>query len=152
MRISPDEQTYKDFDWYCVDEEGRVGHFASAGFKRLPASVEASAEDLAFLDHFFDGLEAAPEAHELDQHLRAEQRSERYLRSYVAMADRGLFSFDIESYLRPNICYFRVAIPKTPLRFVDLPESVRAILGRTVLKTWSLEECSAIPYADTLTL
>lgn len=152
MRISEDEQTYKDFDWYCVDDQGRVGHFASAGFKRLPPSVEASAEDLSFLDRYFEALRVTPETHKLDEQLSSDQRTERYLRSFVAMADRGLFSFDIESYPRPEVCYFRVAIPATPLRFIDLPDVVKSILGRTVLKGRSFEECSAIPYAETLTL
>ena len=49
MRISDDEQTYKDFDWYCVDGQGQLGHFASAGFKKVPPSVATSAEDLRFL-------------------------------------------------------------------------------------------------------
>lgn len=152
MRISDDEQTYKDFDWYCVDGQGCVGHFASAGFKKLPPSVAASAEELSFLDAFFNQVNSAPDAHELDDQLRPDQRTERYLRSFIAMADRGLYSFDIESYLRPEICYFRVAIPKAPLRFIDLPDPVRLVLGRTALTGHLLERCSAIPYSETLTL
>lgn len=152
MRISEEQQTYRDFDWYCIDDQGRVGHFASAGFKALPLSVAASAEDLSFLTEFFNQLNAIPNSHELDEHLGPEQRSERYLGSFVAMADRGLFSFDIESYLRPEISYFRVAIPKVPLLFRDLPDGVREVLGRTVTTNHSFSHCSAIRYSDTLTL
>lgn len=152
MRISEDEQTCGDFDWYCVDDQGQVGHFTSAGFKRLPPTVEASAEDLNFLDRFFEALVPIPEAHRVDERLARERRSKRYLDSFVSMADRGLFSFDIETYLRPGICYFRVALPLVPLRFVDLPDQVKEVLGRTVLKGRLLEECSEIPYAETLTI
>ena len=116
MRISDDEQNYKDLDWYCVDSEGRIGHFASAGYKRIPPSVAESSEDLNLLNEFFTSLPAAPHAHELDEQLTEQQRSERYLHSFVEMADRGLFSFDIETYPTPETCYFRVAIPKGPLR------------------------------------
>ena len=152
MRISDDEQNYKDLDWYCVDSEGRVGHFASAGFKQIPPSVAESAEDLSFLDEFFSALPAIPDAHDLDKHLNPECRTERYLHSFVAMADRGLFSFDIETYPKPETCYFRVATPKQPLHFADLPAKVREILGRTTLKGNSLEDCSTIPYSATLNL
>jgi hypothetical protein len=50
---------------------------------------------------------------------KGESQEERYLRSFIAMADRGLFSFDIDSYLGPNTAYFRVALPglaSMPLR------------------------------------
>ena len=152
MRISEDEQKYRDFDWYCADVNGHVGHFASAGFKELPSSVSESAEDLAFLNDFFNKLTAVHDGHELDEQLTPERRTERYLHSFVAMADRGLFSFDIESYVRPEVCYFRVAMPKHPLLFSDLPENMRTVLGRTILREHSLAECSAIPYSATLKL
>jgi hypothetical protein len=152
VQISEDEQTYTDFDWFCVDLCGNVGHFTSAGYKAIPSSVARSAEDLRFLTDFFAGLNAAPDAHALDEHLVLECRTGRYLRDFIAMANRGLYSFDIESHLKPGICYFRVALPKSPLRFADLPEGIRAILGRTVLADRSLEECSVVPYSDTLNI
>ena len=150
MRISEGEQNERDFDWYCVDKDGRIGHFASAGFKRIPPSVEESAEDLRLLDEFFKKLSTVPEGHQLDERLTSECRTERYLHSYIAMADRGLFSFDIESHLKAESCYFRVAIPKRPLLFAELPEGVQKVLGRTRLLNYSLQDCSSIPYAATL--
>jgi hypothetical protein len=152
MRISDDEQNYKDLDWYCVDSDGRVGHFTSAGFKRVPRSVSESSADLEFLHQFFSTLPGTPNAHDLDEHLTPQQRSERYLHSFVEMADRGLFSFDIETYPTPDTCYFRVAVPKQPLRFADLPEGVRDVLSRTALKDRSFEQCTKIPYSETLNL
>ena len=152
MRISEDEQTYKDLDWYCVDDEGCVGHFTTAGFKKIPPTVAESAEDLKFLDEFFGQLAPVAEGHVLDEQLTPDMCTERYLQSFVAMADRGLYSFDIETYLNPEICYFRVAIPRTPLLFMNLPGNVRQVLGRTVLKGLSLEGSSTISYAATLSI
>lgn len=77
MRISDDEQNCRDLDWYCVDIQGRVGHFASAGFKQVPQSVAESAEDLASLHEFFSSLPAIPNAHVLDDRLTSEHRTER---------------------------------------------------------------------------
>lgn len=70
----------------------------------------------------------------------------------LTMADRGLFSYDVETYPTPDTHYFRVAIPKQPLRFLDLPTKVRKVLARTTLSSSSLEECSTIPYLTTLNL
>ena len=39
MRITEREQRDTDFDWFCVDEYGNIGHFASAGFKSVPHTV-----------------------------------------------------------------------------------------------------------------
>jgi hypothetical protein len=150
MRITDDEQWNTDFDWFCVDSDGRVGHFASAGFKRLPLSVAESAEDLRFVTEYFDQLSPSMDGHELDRLLAPDKRNERYLRSFVAMANRRLYSFDIESYLEPDCYYFRVAIPKTPLRLHELPDPVREALGRTMLKGQSLAQSSVIPYLTTL--
>lgn len=152
MRISDEEQIYTDFDWFCVDADGHVGHFASAGFKQLPPSVAESAEDLALVNGFFTELSSIADAHELDELLTLEHRTERYLSSFVAMADRGIFSFDIDSYLKPETSYFRVAIPKHPLCFADLPARVQKVLGRTKLRDQLFDRCSSIPYADTLNL
>jgi hypothetical protein len=151
MRISDEEQKYRDFDWHCGDADGRVGHFASSGFKRLPISVADSAEELSFLNDFFTQRVAVHHAHELDEHLTPECRTERYLHSFIAIADRGLFSFD-ESYLRPEICYFRVAIPTQALCLADLPDDVRGVLRRTTLSGYLLAQSSAIPYSATLEL
>lgn len=156
MEIGIQEQEDLDLDWFCVDEAGDLGHFTTAGFKRLPASVARSAEDLKVVTEYFRNA-AAIDGHGIDDGLADEipdpaNRGERYLRSFVAAADRGLFSFDIASYLKPGICYFRVAIPSKSLRFDELPDNIRDIVGRTVLKGKLLRACSRIPYQDTLGL
>jgi hypothetical protein len=150
MRITDEEQNHTDFDWFCVDRDGSIGHFASAGFKSIPPSVSESAEDLQFLIDFFAQLNARSEGHTVDALLPAEKRKERFLRSFTSMANRGLYSFDVESYLKPDSCYYRVAIPNAPIRFHELPEAVRSILGRTVLKGRLLVQTTAIPYSETL--
>jgi hypothetical protein len=150
MRISASEQSDRDFDWYCVDEEDRIGHFTTAGFKLLPRSVADCGEDLNFLDNFFRALDGATDGHELDPRLTSEQRIERYLRDFIAMADRGLYSFDIETYGAPDISYFRVAIPKQPLNLPELPDKVREVLERTRLNGHALRTTADIPYVLTL--
>ena len=97
MEISEEEQQTRDFDWYAVDEEGFLAHFTSAGFKRLPASVVADAEGLEVVDNYFQRA-LVKGGHKLAQHLavrlhgewKGEPNEARYLRAFVAMADRGL--------------------------------------------------------------
>lgn len=151
MRITPDEQQSLDVNWLCVDRDGLIAHFASASFKSIPQSVAESAEDLEYLTSFFTKLPPLSAGHELDANLPPKCRSARYLQSFVSMARRGLFCFDIDSYLKPEICYFRVALP-APLRFPDLPADVRKILGRTEAKQVSFANNATIPYSATLQL
>ena len=68
------------------------------------------------------------------------------------MADRGLFSFDIESYLRPGIAYFRVALPEAPLAIDELPPNIVKIISRTVLTGVRLRYQSQVFYDATLTM
>src|ERR1700689_1365386 len=102
MRIEETAQLTTDFDWFGVDEEGFVAHFTSAGFKRIPTTVSESAEDLGLVTDYFRNEAPVRGPHCVDEELPAlrpdwqgEQNESRYLESFVAMADRGLFSFDI---------------------------------------------------------
>ena len=150
MRISEEDQISTDFDWFCVDQSGHVGHFASAGFKSIPSSVARSGEDLKAVTDFLKRLPARPGAHQIEGYLGPDQKSERYLRSFIAMADRGLYSFDIGSYLSPDIHYFRVASPREPLKANELPRMIREILSRTVLRDTSLSRSTRVSYMETL--
>jgi hypothetical protein len=157
LEIGLQEQQDIDFDWFCVDEAGEIGHFTTAGFKRLPESVSRSAEDLELVAKYFKDELCGGRGFQVDPLLAdaipdAKNRGERYLRSFVAMAERGLFSFDIDSYLKPGISYFRVACPVTALKFDDLPPPIQQIVGRTVLKRHLLRSSSSVPYEETLSM
>jgi hypothetical protein len=152
MESERQEQIIIDFDWFCVDDAGEIGHFATAGYKSLPRSVASSAEDLRLVNDYF--LKEAPilGIHLVDGDLEKEMPGfgKRYLRSYIAMAARGVYSYDIPSHLEPGISYFRVVSPEAPVRMEDLPDRVRTIVARTVLHGRLLRSCSRIPYEDTL--
>jgi hypothetical protein len=157
MKIEETEQLTTDFDWFGVDEEGFVAHFASAGFKRIPASVSESSEDLGLVSNYFKTEAPVRGAHWVDEdslRLRPDWKGERnegrYLRSFAGMADRGLFSFDIDSYLKPGIAYFRVAHPLSPLELEQLPEPIRRIISRTRLAGVRLRNQSLISYEATI--
>jgi hypothetical protein len=159
MEIPFDKQAGTDFDWFGVDEGGLIGHFTTAGFKQLPPSCASNAEDLKHVTNYFDKIAPVRGSHVVDKKSltaalqrgwTGEENEQRYLGSFVSMADKGLFSFDIESYLRPGIVYFRVASPDMPLTISDLPEDIRKIISRTVLRGIQLRNQSRVAYEATL--
>jgi len=157
MIIELDEQEARDFDWFGVDADGHLAHFTTAGFKRLPASVSESAEDLESVTDYFDKNAPIRGAHRVDSESVArfkewhgEENESRYLASFISMADRGLYSFDIDTYVRPGIAYCRIAIPESPLLLSDLPNEVREIVERTKILSNCFADCSRIDYESTL--
>jgi hypothetical protein len=66
------------------------------------------------------------------------------------VADRGLYSYHIETYVQPMTAYFCVAIPTCPLSIKDLPQAVHVIVRRTVLKGVRLKAAPRIEYGSTL--
>lgn len=158
MRIAITEQESTDFDWFGVDADGFVAHFASGAFKYLPRSVERSAEDLKLVTDFF-GRATSRGGHSVDPVVstevpdwQGEEKEGRYLRSFVTMADKGLFSFDIGPQAEPGIAYFRVAAPEHPIKIGHLPENIRKVIARTSLTGVRLREQDKIPYEATLSL
>jgi hypothetical protein len=56
VRIDETEQEVTVFDWFAVDEEGSVAHFATAGFKRLPATIHVQQKTSPLSLIFFSEL------------------------------------------------------------------------------------------------
>jgi hypothetical protein len=157
VRIDEVEQESTDFDWFAVDEQGHLAHFATAGFKHLPATVTLSAEDLAVVTDYFHNRAPIFSGHQVNPDIgcdrsdwKGEAAEARYLSSFVEMAGRGLYSYDIETYVKPMTAYFCVAIPTRPLSIEDLPQEVRVIVRNTVLAGVQLQAIPRIEYGSTL--
>ena len=67
MGIPLDKQAGTDFDWFGIDEEGFIGHFTTAGFKRLPSSVAHCAEDLKRISDYFEHIAPVRGSHNVDE-------------------------------------------------------------------------------------
>jgi hypothetical protein len=156
MEIPFDKQEGTDFDWFGVDEEHLIAHFTTAGFKRLPPSVASSEPDLKIVTDYFENRAPATGTHRTDiasltDALGTKGAQERAnLESWLAMADRGLFSFDIEPYVSLRSTYFRVAVPEVPLTILELPSEVRKIVSRTLLREVHLKVQDRVSYEETL--
>jgi hypothetical protein len=80
---------------------------------------------------------------------KGEKNETRYLESFVAMANKGLYSYDIETYERSGLAYFRVATPSSPINLNELPEDIRRVVARTHLDL-RLARCRTVDYQATL--
>jgi hypothetical protein len=157
--IPESEQQERDFDWFGVDEDGCIGHFTTAGFKLLPKSVSANANDLQKVTHYFEekapsgtGCNVSKDLEKEIGHFKNMNERAPYLFDFCEMANKGLYSFDIDTYVKPSLAYFCVAVPNLPLKLESLPPNIRAIISRTFLKGIRFAEISRIDYEFTLNL
>ena len=98
MTISDIDEATTDYDWFAVDDEEMIGHFATGGCGIMPRSVAASAEDSKTITDFFQKDAVAGTAIlllsptlGLHKQFKSDAERERYLRSYLAMALCGYF-------------------------------------------------------------
>jgi hypothetical protein len=140
MEVSDLEQETQDLDWFALDEEGTIGHFATGGSGKLPRSVAASRDNMNMLTEFFRTHFAnftTPIINpKLGLHvsLKDEDAKEKYLQDYLNMASRGLYSYDCLLTGKKPTGYFLVAQPTTPLQLTLLPREIRSLLEMTVLQ------------------
>lgn len=133
--IPYDEETTRDWDWFAVDEDGNIAHFATAGFRRLPVSVRSDWERAEELIRYFESLPAyseyvvCPEFWSSEKAPKTEVDGERYFRYFVKMARAGLFSYD--TVLRVPGDYFAVTAPTNPLKLGMLPAPIQEYLAKT---------------------
>jgi len=156
ISVNEDEQMWTDFDWFAMDFASHIGHFTTGGFKKIPATVSCSADDLRTITAYFAELRSKSD-YSISDHLdrfvtdwKGAHRESRYLKSFVRNARTGLFSYDIETYIKPDSQYFQVASPVTPLSVSDLPESIQAIIRRTSSPQRLFSSSPTIPYEETI--
>lgn len=130
IKISPEEERERDWDWYAVDPLGCICHFTTAGLRTLPPNVKRDREGALRLIAFFEGLPPTSRAEvssseRVKKGLAEARDKERFLRSFVAAASRGLYSYDTDMIVAE---YFLVAAPKVPLRFDALPKEIQHLL------------------------
>ena len=112
-----------EFDWYATDSEGHLALFSSAGSALVPALALEGAADVGLLDEYFQV--ASPMRSDWEQ-----------------FAALGLFVYDCGSM--HDDTYRRVAVPATPLRHSDLPESLARAIGRVCFADMRFAETPTI--------
>jgi hypothetical protein len=135
MEINTEEMFSTDWDWFAVDQEGRLAHFASGGYRNLPKTVRSSKEDLDLLLEYFSGLEVRVRPL-VEQHFNekvAPDGAQLDWSSFIEMAGRGLYSYDTEMTPGATGNYLLVVRPPMPLTLGQLPPDIQSILRRTTL-------------------
>lgn len=138
-----------DIDWFALDQQDNVLHFASGG-GGVPKTIKEGAADNEYLRSFLIGLPKLNDGIKLSQDLskfvafKSEESRNAYLNDFLLMASVGLFSFDKSFLGQPSDNrYHLVCIPAKRLSFESLPPDVRNILKRTRIAI-KAEEVSSI--------
>jgi hypothetical protein len=131
MVISEIDQEVSDFNWFAVDCNGYLIHFASIG-NRLPPSVSASKENLELLESYFMSLPILFTEVDIFPHLATAAVS--YSQLYLEYACRGLFSYEAIIPAGPmGTTHKLVARPPHTLTLADLPDEIAKIISKTQL-------------------
>jgi len=124
-----------DLDWFAIDENNNVIHFASGGGK-LPQIIRESVEEDRSLRMFVRSLPQISGvilSKDLSNYvdLGDQKGREAYLHDFTNMARRGLFSFD-KTYPGKQVShlYHLVCIPDKRLVLKDLPVEIQNKLKR----------------------
>jgi hypothetical protein len=148
--IADDEMFATDFDWFAVDRDGCIGHFTTAGLRRLPESVRISRPRLERLREYFECCPSVGRSI-LTAGLEKERgfggRPLNWM-SFLDMAARGLYSYDTELVHEFGL-YYRAATPEKPIHLNDLPAEIAEALSATALEI-CFRESERIEEAQTL--
>ena len=133
-RIRPEECAALDVEWYAVDSQGNIAVFCSAGEGSLPEFVCEDAGRTDVLAEYFAGREITSGSVLL---VHRPARAAQVAREF---SGRGLYYFDADDGTGAEVCalrtyYTKQAYPQKPLRYGQLPEHIRQLLGRQVLQT-----------------
>jgi hypothetical protein len=156
MRIGNDEEFSKDWDWFAADLEDHIGHFTSAGMRRLPRSVKDNASAAELVANFFGTVAPKSSTYFIRDDVEAdaggwktEGARDWYLKSFAEMASKGMFSYNTQLGYSPDTKYYLVATPDRPLLLVELPPEIRKIVARTRAPI-SFQRTNDLPEDETL--
>lgn len=133
-------QSTLDIDWFGVDDDGNIAHFASGG-GGLPDTVAAFKEDTEEVGVFFrNNLPTISETQMSNfilekLSLKTQAEANRYLHDFITMSSKGLFSYDksgLGDFL--NRDYQLIMMPERKINIDDLPISIGTIIRRTKFK------------------
>lgn len=137
MEYTAEMQSTLDIDWFAIDANDVLIHFASGGGP-LPLSISAHKEDTVKLSRYFRECPFNNQVIHINQKLsdfvflKSEQAKERYLSDFLSMSKRGIYSFDKTN--PGNFAYRRfhlVSFPEASLQINVLSQDIVKILKRT---------------------
>ncbi|WP_397458929.1 hypothetical protein AB3464_03125 [Pseudomonas asplenii] len=137
--MSDDFLSYHDLDWFASNSEGFVFHFSTGGRGSVLLEVRSSLYNYEALYEYFESLPESFDAEVVgSRHSRFNDdgQRERYLKSFVAMAKKGLFSYDadLDGEVGDSGGYVLIVKPDIGIRYLDLPDSIKDMICILPLK------------------
>lgn len=121
-----DDFLENDLDWFLSGQDGFLAHFATGGKSPVPEKIRESIDNYELVYDYFYSLEPLSDVEVIEYNLPdfsdEEQRS-RYLKSFIEMSRKGLFSYDYR-----NDKYKLISKPLYPLRYSVLPDDIKRII------------------------
>ena len=135
-----DEEFLKsnDLDWFSAYQDGYIAHFATGGKGIVPESVKSSTENYEAIYDYFYSIDKTSEIEIIGDNLPSfsnEDQRARYLKSFIDMAERGLFSHDVKD----DCTYKLIAKPKKGISYKGAPEKIKVILHTLPASVLSLD-------------
>ena len=126
MMYMDDDFLENDLDWFLSGQDGFLAHFATGGKSPVPEKIRESIDNYELVYDYFYSLEPLSDVEVIEYNLPdfsdEEQRS-RYLKSFIEMSRKGLFSYDYR-----NDKYKLISKPLYPLRYSVLPDDIKRII------------------------
>lgn len=126
MMYMDDDFLENDLDWFLSGQDGFLAHFATGGKGPIPEKIRESIDNYELIYDYFYSLEPLSDVEVIEYNLPdfsdEEQRS-RYLKSFIEMSRKGLFSYDYR-----NDEYKLISKPLYPLRYSVLPDDIKGVI------------------------
>lgn len=128
MKMTDEFISTTDLDWFAAFYNGDLAHFSSGGTISVPKKVVDSIKNYEELYDYFFSLKKRCNFEIIEKNLPEfinQIKREQYLRSYIDMASKGIFSYDVNYEYNS---YFLVAKPLNPLSLRELPQNIKEII------------------------
>lgn len=124
MSVSSNLLDTIDLDWFAVDQNGNLAHFASGGSGFVPNDIKSSLTDVGlFADYVFDLNETSDTIliSENIPNFDSSEKADRYVETFLRMAAKGFYSYDVLELTGHDKGYSLIAKPKSPVVIDDIP-------------------------------
>ena len=121
-----DDFLENDLDWFLSGKDGFLAHFATGGEGPVPEEIRESIDKYELIYDYFYSLEPLSDVDVIEYNLpdfSDEKQRYRYLKSFIEMSRKGLFSYDYR-----NGEYKLISKPQYPLRYSVLPDDIKGII------------------------
>lgn len=120
-----DDFLENDLDWFLSGQDGFLAHFATGGKGPVPDVIRESIDNYELVYDYFYSLEPLTEVEIIECNLpdfSDEKKRFHYLKSFIEMSRKGLFSYDYRGGE-----YKLISKPQYPLRYSVLPDDIKKL-------------------------